>query len=212
MSASLRSHDGRLRVLGIPGSLRSGSYNRALLLAAVELAPASVDIELIELDEIPPYDGDVEAAGDPRPVAALKEAIREADALLIATPEYNRGLPGVLKNALDWASRPPLGSSLARKPVAVMGASTGMGGTARAQEQLRQALAFPRARIIEGGELRVPEAFAKIGADGGVTDPETRAGIEGLLEALARAVGERGLPAGTGVVDRVSSSRERSRA
>lgn len=135
-----RSHHGAgARALGIPGSLRSGSYNRALLRAARELAPEGMGIDTFELHDVPPYNGDVEAEGDPRPVVALKQAIREADALLIATPEYNRGLPGVLKNAIDWASRPPLASPLARKPAAVMGASTGMGGTARAQEQLRRA-------------------------------------------------------------------------
>lgn len=178
------------RVLAIPGSLRSASYNRALVRAARELAPAGMGVEVFELHEIPPYDGDVEAAGDPGPVAALKDAIRRADGLLIATPEYNRGVPGVLKNAIDWASRPPLASPLARKPVAVMGASTGMGGTARAQEQLEQALAFPGAFVVEGGRLRVPEAFGRI-EGGRVTDPDTRARIEALLASLVGALKER---------------------
>lgn len=177
-----------VRVLGIPGSLREASYNRALLRAAQELASEGMAIETFELDDIPPYDGDVEAEGDPEPVAALKRAIRDADALLIASPEYNRGTPGVLKNAIDWASRPPLASPLAGKPVAVMGATTGTSGTRYAQQQLREALAFPGAFIVEGGELRVPEAFLKIEPNGPVTDPETRAGIASVLEALAAAV------------------------
>jgi len=190
------SPDAKVRILAIPGSLRSASYNRALLRTAQELAPRGTEIETFELHEIPPYDGDVEAEGDPVPVAALKQSIKEADALLIASPEYNRGTPGVLKNAIDWASRPPLASPLAGKPVAVMGATTGMSGTRNAQEQLRQALAFPRAHIVEGGELRVPEAFLKIDEHDGAYDPETRAGIEAVLEALAAAVSERSPVAG----------------
>lgn len=133
----------------------------------------------------------MEAEGDPEPVAALKRAIEGADALLIASPEYNRGVPGVLKNAIDWASRPPLASPLAGKPAAVMGATTGMSGTKHAREQLREALAFPCTHVVEGAELGVPEAFMKIDPDGSVTDPETRAGIVSVLEALAAAVSER---------------------
>lgn len=180
-----------MRVLGIPGSLRSASYNRALLSAAQELAPDGMDVGVFELHDIPPFDADVEADGDPEPVAALKSEIGAADGLLIASPEYNRGTPGVLKNAIDWASRPPLASPLSGKPVALMGASTGLSGTRHAQEQLRQALAFPRAYVVEGGELRVPEAFFKMEEGGPVTDPETRKGIVQVLEALAAAVGER---------------------
>lgn len=189
MSARNGDNAGRrdVHVLGIPGSLRSASYNAALLRAAQEIAPEAMQIETFDLHEIPPYDADVEAEGDPEPVVALKQAIEEADALLIASPEYNRGTPGVLKNAIDWASRPPLASPLAGKPVAVMGATTGMSGTKYAQEQLRQALSFPRAYVVEGGELRVPEAFLKI-EDGSVTDPKTRDGIAAVLEALAAAV------------------------
>ena len=187
----LWSPEARVRILGIAGSLRSASYNKALLRTAQELAVPGVEIASFDLHDIPLYDADVEAEGDPEPVAALKEAIREADALLIASPEYNRGTPGVLKNAIDWASRPPLASPLARKPVAVMGATTGMSGTKHAQEQLRQALAFPGAFIVEGGELRVPEAFLKIDQREGAYDPQTRAAVQALLEALTAAVPER---------------------
>src|SRR5262245_39739521 len=123
--------DTPLEVLGIAGSLRRESYNRGLLRAAQEMAPEGMTIRSFELDAIPLYNGDVEAAGDPAPVAQLKEAIRGADALLLATPEYNYGVPGVLKNAVDWASRPPAKSVLSGKPAAIMGASPGMGGTIR---------------------------------------------------------------------------------
>ncbi|HEY2939325.1 MAG TPA: NADPH-dependent FMN reductase [Gaiellaceae bacterium] len=176
-----------MRVLGIPGSLRAGSYNRALLRAARELAPAGMEIVDFDIRELPFYDGDVEAAGDPEPVTAFKDAIRSADAVLIATPEYNRGVPGVLKNAIDWASRPPLGSPLSGKPVAIMGASTGLGGTARAQEQLRAALEFSRAHVLAQPELLVPEAYLSFDADGRLTDDRVRAGIAELLAELARS-------------------------
>src|SRR6478752_3631376 len=148
-----------MKVLGIAGSLRAGSYNRSLMRAARELLPEGVELADFDIGSLPFYDGDLEAAGDPEPVVALKDAIRDADALLIATPEYNRGIPGVLKNAVDWASRPALASPLTGKPVAIMGASTGRGGTARAQEQVRAALEFSRANVIEQPEVLVPEAF-----------------------------------------------------
>jgi chromate reductase len=174
-----------VRVLGISGSLRAGSYNRALLQAARELAPEGMEIVDVDLRGLPFYDGDVEAAGDPEPVTAFKEAIRSADALLIATPEYNRGVPGVLKNAVDWASRPPLGSPLTGKPVAIMGASTGRGGTARAQEQLRAALEFSRASVLNEPEVLVPEAYMRFDEQGRLTDDETRREIAALLEVVA---------------------------
>jgi chromate reductase, NAD(P)H dehydrogenase (quinone) len=176
-----------MRVLGIPGSLRSGSYNGALLQAARELAPAGMEIVDFDLRELPFYDGDVEAAGDPGAVTAFKEAIRSADALLIATPEYNRGIPGVLKNAVDWASRPPLGSPLTGKPVAIMGASTGLGGTARAQEQLRAALEFSRADVRSEPEVLVPEAYLRFDSEGRLVDEDSRSVLAELLEALARS-------------------------
>ena len=174
-----------MRVLGISGSLRSGSYNRALLRAARELAPAGMEIVDFDLRELPFYDGDVEAAGDPASVHAFKDAIRAADALLIATPEYNRGIPGVLKNAVDWASRPPLGSPLTGKPVAITGASTGLGGTARAQEQLRAALEFSRADVLAQPEVLVPEAYLSIDDEGRLVDEDARARLAELLAALA---------------------------
>src|SRR5689334_19794657 len=114
-----------LSVCGIAGSLRRESFNRSLLRAAVELAPPGMTITPFALDPVPLYNGDVEAAGDPPGVVALKEAIGGADALFICTPEYQHGVPGVLKNALDWASRPPGRSVLQGKPVAIVGATPG---------------------------------------------------------------------------------------
>ena len=173
-----------MRILGIAGSLREASYNRALLWTARELLPEGVKLEEFDLRSLPLYDADVEAAGDPEPVVALKEAIRGADALLIATPEYNRGIPGVLKNAIDWASRPPLASPLAGKPVAIMGASTGRGGTARAQEHLRAALEYSRAQVLEQPEVLVPEAFMRFDERGEVVDDGIRAELAELLDTL----------------------------
>jgi chromate reductase len=173
-----------MRILGIAGSLRESSYNRALLRAARELLPEGVELVEHDLRDLPFYDGDVEAAGDPESVVALKEAIREADALLIATPEYNRGVPGVLKNAVDWASRPALASPLTGKPVAIMGASTGRGGTARAQEQLRSALEFSRANVLEQPEVLVPEAFMRFDEHGELVDGGVLAELAELLDTL----------------------------
>jgi chromate reductase len=175
------------RILGISGSLRERSYNRALLEAARELAPPEVEIEVFDLSSIPLYDADVEAAGDPEPVAALRAAVRDADALLLATPEYNRGTSGVLKNAIDWLSRPALASVLRWKPVAVMGASTGRGGTRRAQQQVRDALLFPGAIVLDEPEVAVPLAWERFDEDGKLVDEKTRESIRALLEGLAAA-------------------------
>ena len=173
-----------MTILGIAGSLREGSYNRSLLRVARELLPEGVELRELDLRALPFYDADVEAAGDPEPVVALKEAIRDADALLIATPEYHRGIPGVLKNAIDWASRPALASPLAGKPVAIVGASTGRGGTARAQEQLRAALEYSRATVLEQPEVLVPEAFMRFDERGELVDEGVRADLAELLDTL----------------------------
>ena len=178
-----------MKLLGIAGSLRAGSYNRSLLRAARELLPEGVELVEFEIGNLPFYDGDVEAAGDPEPVVALKDAIREADALLIATPEYNRGIPGVLKNAVDWASRPPLGSPLTGKPVALMGASTGRGGTALAQQQLREALEFPRAAVLDEPLVLVPEAYMRFDDRGELTDEGVRAELAELVDTLVHVAG-----------------------
>ncbi len=175
------------RILAISGSLRERSYNRALLRAAGELAPEGVEIEEFDISSLPFYDGDVEAAGDPEPVAALRAAVAEADGILIATPEYNRGTSGVLKNAIDWLSRPALASVLRWKPVAIMGASTGRGGTRRAQQQVRDALLFPGAIVLEDPEVALPVAWEHFDEDGRLMDEKTRDSIRALLEGLVAA-------------------------
>ena len=174
----------RLIVCGIAGSLRRDSYNRALLRSAVELAPAELDIRIFDrMGEIPLYNEDVEREGDPEPVAALKRAIAEADALLICTPEYNHGVPGVLKNAIDWASRPPRGSVLSGKPAAIMGASPGQTGTARSQSALRLSFVFTNTPVLPQPEILVYRAAEKF-ADGKLSDAKTREFVGRLLAGL----------------------------
>jgi chromate reductase, NAD(P)H dehydrogenase (quinone) len=176
----------RLIVCGIAGSLRRESYNRALLRAAQELAPDGMEIRIFErMAELPLFNQDVEAEGDPEPVQALKHAIGEAAALLIATPEYNHGVPGVLKNAIDWAARPPRDSVLAGKPTAIFGASPGITGSARAQTQLRQAFVFTDTPVLTQPEILVYRAHEKFDADGRLTDGKTREFVGWLLARLA---------------------------
>jgi chromate reductase, NAD(P)H dehydrogenase (quinone) len=175
------------RIISIAGSLRERSYNRALLRAARELAPAGVEVEEYDISALPFYDGDLEAAGDPEPVVALRAAVAGADALLIATPEYNRGTSGVLKNAIDWLSRPALASVLRWKPVAIVGASTGRGGTRRAQQQVRDALLFPGAIVLDEPEVAVAVAWEHFDEEGRLVDGRTRDAIEELVDALASA-------------------------
>ena len=176
-------------VVGFAGSLRRGSYNRALLRAAIELAPAELHIETHELDALPLYNGDVEAAGVPQSVEELRAAIRQADALLIATPEYNHGMPGVLKNAIDWLSRPPRGSALNGKVAAVMGASPGMTGTARSQSQLRQAFVFTNTYALLQPEVLVARAHEKFDADGRLVDQATRDFLATFLQRFVEFIG-----------------------
>jgi chromate reductase len=173
-----------LRILGIPGSLRRHSYNHGLLAAAQELAPAGVGIEIFDITPIPFYNSDVEEWGDPEPVRQFKARIRAADALLIATPEYNYSIPGVLKNAIDWASRPATSSVLYHKPIALMGASTGNGGTVRAQLALRQVFTFTKSHVLIEPELLVNRARERFDAEGNLTDEETRQHVRSLVEAL----------------------------
>ena len=176
-----------MRVLAISGSLRRGSHNTRLLRIAAELAPPSVEIELFDgLKQVPPYDEDDDT--DPAPAGArrLREAIAEADALLIATPEYNSSLPGQLKNALDWASRPFPDNVLRNKPVAVIGASTGMFGAVWAQAEARKVLASTGARVIDV-ELPVAGAEAAF-ADDRLADEELSRRLEGILGDLAGSV------------------------
>ena len=174
----------QIRILGFAGSLRRASYNRGLVRAASELAPTGVAIEVFDLSDLPLYNQDVEAAGEPASVVAFKHAMARADALLVATPEYNHGIPGVLKNAIDWASRPRVTSPLRDKSVAVMGASPGTGSTARAQAQLREAFVFTGACVMPLPELLVGGAGDHFDLDGNLTDPTVRAAVGELLEAL----------------------------
>ncbi|HWH17381.1 MAG TPA: NAD(P)H-dependent oxidoreductase [Allosphingosinicella sp.] len=174
-----------LRILGIAGSLRRDSYNKALLRAAKELAPADMGIEIFDLAGVPLYNGDVEAEGDPEAVAAMKEAIREADGVLLATPEYNHGVPAVMKNAVDWASRPPRQAALNGKPVAIMGASPGITGTARGQSQLRQAFEFTNSFCMPQPELLLFKAHEKFDSEGRLTDEVTRRFLGQFLAAFA---------------------------
>jgi chromate reductase len=171
-----------VRVLGFSGSLRAGSFNRSLLKAAQALAPDAVTIEIFDLAEIPLDNHDVEQRGDPAPVAAFKEAIAAAHALLIVTPEYQRGIPGVLKNALDWASRPARNSPMRG---AIMGASPSATGTARAQEQLRQVLAFNEISTVREPEVLVSRVHEKVDAAGTFVDESVKPFIRMLLENLA---------------------------
>jgi chromate reductase len=173
-----------VRVLGVAGSLRLGSLNRALLRAAAKLAPAGMTIETFDLIDVPLYNGDVEAAGDPPGVAAFKDAIRAADAVLFVTPEYNHGVPGVMKNAVDWASRPARDAALNGKPVGILGASPGQTGTARGQSQLRQAFEFTNSFCMPQPEILVFRALEKFDAQGELTDEKTAAFLGKYLESL----------------------------
>jgi len=173
-----------LVILGIAGSLRRASFNRGLIRAAVEVAPAGIRVIPHDIRDLPLYDGDVEAEGDPEAVLRLKAAIAGADGLLLATPEYNHCVPGVLKNAIDWASRPPRQSVLSGKPVAVMGASTGRGGTARAQAHLRDGLTYTNGYVLPLPEVLVPLVGEKADASGSLVDPDTRDEIHDLLKAF----------------------------
>ncbi|MCG8353184.1 MAG: NAD(P)H-dependent oxidoreductase [Chloroflexales bacterium] len=173
-----------IHVLGFAGSLRKGSYNAALLRAASEILPASMTLEIFDLAPIPLYNADEEAAGFPEPVQRFKERIAAADALLIATPEYNYSVPGVLKNALDWASRPPAASTLSGKPMAMMGVG-GRSGTIRAQLQLRQIALGTNLLPLNRPELAVAMGWEKFDAEGRLTDEATREQLGKLLVALA---------------------------
>ncbi len=164
-------------VVGIAGSLRRGSYNRALLRAATEIAPPALHIVVHELDGIPLFNADVEAAGVPESVAGLREAIRQADGLLIATPEYNHGVPGVMKNTIDWLSRPPRDSVMNGKVAP------------RGQSQLRQAFEFTNTYSLLQPEVLVGRAHEKFDADGRLADQATRAFLAKFLQSFANFMG-----------------------
>lgn len=172
-----------IHVIGISGSLRQGSYNTGLLYAAADLLPDLVRLEIFDLSSIPLFNQDNEL-NSPEPVHRLKAHITAADAVLIATPEYNHSFPGVLKNALDWVSRPQKESPLSGKPGAIMGAG-GRFGTVRAQIHLRQVLLHLNVLLLSRPEVMISYASEKFNADGRLTDEETRQQLKALLEALA---------------------------
>jgi chromate reductase len=171
------------RILGIAGSLRRESYNRAALRAATELVPEGATIDTFDLDGIPGFNQDDEQ-NPPAKVVELKRRIREADAILIVTPEYNYSVPGVLKNAIDWASRPYGDSAWDGKPAAIMGASIGAIGTARAQYHLRQMMVFLNMYPINQPEVMIGNAAARFDGQGNLTDETTRDFIRQLLQNL----------------------------
>jgi chromate reductase, NAD(P)H dehydrogenase (quinone) len=173
----------KIRILGIAGSLRKGSFNKALLRNAAELLPEGVELEIFDLEGIPPFNQDLEK--DPAPkVKELKAKVRAADGLLIVTPEYNYSVPGVLKNAIDAASRPYGDNPFDGKPVAIMGVSIGMLGTARAQYHLRQTMVFLNMLALNRPEIMVPFADKKFDGNGRLTDETTREKVKELVVAL----------------------------
>jgi chromate reductase len=175
--------DRKITILGFAGSLRKGSFNKALLRAAQEMVPGDAELKVFDLEGIPPFNQDLEG-NPPQIVKDFKAQIRAADAILIATPEYNYSIPGVLKNAIDCASRPYGDNAFEHKPVAIMGASIGMAGSSRAQYHLRQCFVFLTCFALNQPEVMVPFAQDKVDQNGRLTDSETRKKIKELLEAL----------------------------
>lgn len=173
-----------VRILGIPGSLREGSFNRAALRAARELVPEGAELEVFGLEGIPPFDQDQERQL-PERVAELKRRVREADAVLFATPEYNFSVPGVLKNAIDWGSRPHGDNSWQGKPAAIMGVSVGSLGTSRAQYHLRQILVALDMPTLNRPEVMISGAPRPFDDRGGLADAKTRELVAALVAALA---------------------------
>ena len=172
-----------MKVVGISGSLRKGSYNTAALRAAQGLAPEGMTIEAAEIGDLPLYNDDIRQAGYPPAAERLRGQLAGADAILFVTPEYNYSISGVLKNAIDWGSRPP-NQPFEGKPVAIMGASGGLFGTARAQYHLRQMLIFLDAYPVNKPEVMIGQAQAKFDESGNLTDEPTREFIRKLLVSL----------------------------
>ncbi len=178
-----KSGDKIVNILGIAGSLRRGSYNRAALRAAQALAPADSKLEIFEIDGIPGFNQD-EEQNPPANVIQLKARVRAADAILLVTPEYNYSIPGVLKNAIDWASRPYGDNAWNSKPVAVMGASVGAMGTSRAQYHLRQCFVFLNMYPLNQPEVMISNASERFDSSGNLIDDKAKERIQGLLAAL----------------------------
>jgi chromate reductase len=177
------SDGGTVRILGIAGSLRRASFNAALLRLTQELAPAGMTIETFDIAPIPLYNEDVRQQGFPAPVEDLRARIKATDGLLIATPEYNYSIPGVLKNAIDWASRPPE-QPFHGKPIGIIGASAGAMGGGRAQYHLRQCFIFLNGLVMNGPEVMIPAAHLKFDAEGKLGDQTTRDFVAAHLAAF----------------------------
>ncbi len=175
----------KIKILGLVGSLRKSSYNKALMRAALELTPENAEIEVFDIEPIPPFNQDFESQ-PPQIVKKFKAKIKEADALLIATPEYNYSIPGVLKNAIDAASRPYKDKIFDGKPVAIMSASTGRLGGARAQYHLRQSFVFLNMHPINYPEVMLSNAAESVDNNGRLTNEQTRQLIEQLLQELVK--------------------------
>jgi|SRR5690625_131544 len=190
---------GSMRILGVAGSLRSGSLNHRLLEAAAELAPRSFEFEIFDLGDLPFYNQDLDIDGlRPSSVEAFKGAIDSSAALLISTPEFNHGIPGVLQNALDWASRPALRSVLAGKPVGIMGVSPSPIGTARAQAHLRQVLQATLALVLPHPGVLVGNALEKFDVEGRLIDEPTREFVRGFMSELESWIQRVATPVGAG--------------
>ncbi|MGA9139335.1 MAG: NAD(P)H-dependent oxidoreductase [Methanocella sp.] len=173
----------KIKILGFAGSLRKRSYNKALLRAAMDSVPQDAEIEIFDLEGIPPYNQDLDDHMPAR-VMEFKDRIKNADAILIATPEYNYSVPGVLKNAIDWASRPPGDNAWDGKPVAVMSASVAMLAGARAQYHLRQSFVYINMYPVNRPEVMVPFVADKVDSNGNLTDEKSREKIKELVESL----------------------------
>ena len=177
-----------IRILGIAGSLRRESYNRAALRAATQLVPTGSSLEIFELEGIPLFNQDDER-NPPTKVVEFKQSIRQADAILIVTPEYNYSIPGVLKNAIDWATRPYGDNAWTGKPAAILGASVGPFGTVRAQNHLRQILSALNVFLVNQPEVLIGDAGTKFDAQGNLTDERTKEFITKLLVNLVEWTG-----------------------
>lgn len=177
----------KIRILGIVGSLRKGSYNRALLRAAIELAPDGMEISIFDneiMSAIPLYNEDIRIQAVPKPVRILKQEIKQADGLIFAIPEYNFSVSGVLKNAIDWVSRPPNESPLNGKPVAIMGASSGISGTIRAQMHFKQISTATNLLLVNRPQVYVANSADKFDSDGRLIDEDARHFIGLLMKEL----------------------------
>lgn len=173
-----------MRILGFCGSLRKDSFNRKLLLAAEKCLPEGVRMAHFNCGDVPHYNADLDGERKPEPVARLLEAVRACDAMLFASPEYNFSIPGVLKNTIDWASRPAYASVMVHKPAGIISGSIGMVGGARMQSHLKQVLSSTLARIYPSSEFLVPQVQNAFNADGSLTDPDTAERIKKYISGF----------------------------